>query len=59
MIYVDFDGTIVDVWKRYYQIFVTLTNSACLGFHEYVRAKRKMKNDGQIEKHFSLQLQEN
>ena len=52
MIVLDFDGTIVDVWKRYHKIFceglVNQTFKPSLG--DYKKLKRELKRDGDIAK---------
>lgn len=52
MIVLDFDGTIVDVWKRYHKIFceglVNRTLEPTL--EDYRKLKRKLKRDGDIAK---------
>ena len=45
MIYFDFDGTIVDVWQRYYQVFLAAGGVSGLGSKEYIAAKRRLGKD--------------
>lgn len=50
-IFVDFDGTLVDVWKRYYRIFTDFFNSS-ISLTEYKAAKLKYPNDLEILKEY-------
>ena len=40
-IFIDFDGTIVDVWERYYSVFKEISKDSELSFHTY-KSLRKM-----------------
>lgn len=43
-ILLDFDGTVIDFWERYYRVFCTLTD-AKLSKEEYINYKRLNRND--------------
>jgi phosphoglycolate phosphatase-like HAD superfamily hydrolase len=50
----DLDGTILNVWKRYYSIacsFLHENNLKSPKFDEYIYAKRKYENDGKVFSH--------
>lgn len=44
----DFDGTIVDVWHRFYEVFCLCVGSRELSFDQYVIEKRRLRDDSLI-----------
>ena len=50
-IFVDLEGTLVDVWERYYHIFTDFFNSS-ISFTEYKAAKLKYQNDLKMLKEY-------
>ena len=50
---IDFDGTIVDVWERYYKIFIDFFNLK-LSLEEYIKLKRKYSNDQELIENLKL-----
>ena len=50
----DFDGTIVDVWKRYYQIFCDYWEIDHIKLKEYKELKRQYPNDDELVKSLGL-----
>lgn len=58
MIFIDFDGTIVDFWKRYHDVFFyNLDNNITV--KEYMIAKKLYKFDDVIAKFFNIKLANN
>lgn len=55
MIFIDFDGTIVEIWKRYYSVFSLGTNCS-INFEEYVYQKRTLKKDDLVANYFHCTL---
>lgn len=52
MLYFDFDGTLVDVWQRYYRIFKDASRIPGMTFDDYVRVKKEFPQDGEVALHF-------
>lgn len=48
MIYFDFDGTIVDVWQRYYHAFLLASGIQDLSFSAYCTLKKQFPRDGDL-----------
>jgi phosphoglycolate phosphatase-like HAD superfamily hydrolase len=48
MIYFDFDGTIVDLWPRYYSVFMEAANASNISLEKYQEIKRKLKRDSDV-----------
>lgn len=45
MIFFDFDGTLVDVWERYYRIFVAAGGLSAVEHDAYIHSKRELVKD--------------
>ena len=45
MIFFDFDGTLVDVWERYYRVFVTAGGLSAVERDAYIYSKRELGKD--------------
>lgn len=45
MIFFDFDGTLVDIWQRYYQVFCVAGGGSAPSYGAYVAAKRRLVRD--------------
>lgn len=58
MIFFDFDGTIVDLWPRYYQVFLAASGISGVSQREYVGAKRSLVSDGEVARYFGKTLPE-
>lgn len=48
MIYIDFDGTLVDLWPRYYEVFCQLSDIKDVSLEEYKAVKRRLKRDEMV-----------
>lgn len=48
MIYIDFDGTMVNLWPRYFAVFCELSNAKDITIDEYKKFKRKYRKDEQV-----------
>lgn len=58
MIYFDFDGTLADVWQRYYRVFVDASRITGVGFEDYIRIKREFPKDAEVARRFGGSLPE-
>lgn len=56
MLYFDFDGTLADVWQRYYHVFKDASRIPGIAFEEYVRVKREFPRDADVAGHFGGSL---
>ena len=56
MRFIDFDGTLVDLWPRYYHVFCSLLNIEWVKIDEYKRAKQKLGKDELVAQYFGKQL---
>ena len=52
----DFDGTVVDVWKRYYSVFVEAGKLSNIGFDEYKITKKALIKDIEVARAFGQSL---
>lgn len=52
----DFDGTIVDLWVRYYSVFKDILEFDKLCLSEYKRAKQSLHQDSLIANYFNKNL---
>lgn len=52
----DFDGTLIDVWQRYYKVFSDLAKPSNLNLCEYKQVKRMLEKDSLIADYFKIQL---
>ena len=52
---IDFDGTLVDIWPRYYAVFSELTKSN-VGLEEYRRVKRIYERDSLVAQQLGVVL---
>ena len=59
MIFFDFDGTLIDLWPRYYSVFISLTGKHDLSFSYYKWAKQKFQKDIDIASVLGTKLPEN
>lgn len=55
----DFDGTLVDLWPKYYMVFRELLSADTVSLEKYKKAKRLYQNDSELAKHFGLTLPPN
>ena len=58
MLYFDFDGTLADVWQRYYHVFRDASRIPGIAFEEYVRIKKEFPRDADVAGHFGGALPE-
>ena len=58
MFYFDFDGTLVDVWQRYYQIFKDASGISGMSLEEYIRIKKEFPRDADVARAFGRTLPE-
>lgn len=56
MIFFDFDGTIVNVWSRYYQVFLAASEFTGISQRDYVKAKRTLISDREVAHHLGRSL---
>jgi len=56
MIFFDFDGTIADVWPRYYQVFLAASGISGISLPDYVKAKRALVSDAKVARNFGEDL---
>lgn len=54
MVIFDFDGTIVDVWQRYYAVFCRLMQGALPSMEDYKREKVSLSDDFRLAELFDL-----
>lgn len=59
MIYIDFDGTLVDVWPRFYSVFCDINEKYNIQFDEYKKIKLKYGKDELVAKEFGFALCDN
>ena len=52
MLYFDFDGTIADVWQRYYRVFKDASGIPGITLEEYIQVKRAFPRDTDVAAHF-------
>jgi hypothetical protein len=57
----DFDGTIVDCWHRYYNVFVLANNleTSIIDFLDYKKVKLELEKDELVAKYFDIELSKN
>lgn len=53
---VDFDGTIVDLWPRYYQVFCDINKVDFVSFDKYVNYKRQYSKDSIVAEKLGITL---
>lgn len=58
MLYFDFDGTLVDVWQRFYHIFKDASRIPEISFEDYVQAKKQIVRDADVASHLGASLPE-
>lgn len=58
MVYFDFDGTLADVWLRFYRIFTDASGIDGIAFEDYVRTKKQHPRDGDVAACFGAALPE-
>lgn len=56
MIFFDFDGTIVDVWPRYHQVFLTASKIFGIPFSLYRDTKQALISDRSVANHLGIKL---
>lgn len=58
MIFFDFDGTVVDLWPRYHQVFLVASGLSGISRQDYMEAKRTLVSDCKVARHFGGTLPE-
>lgn len=56
MIFFDFDGTIVDIWPRYYQVFLSASGISGITLSQYRRVKQTEVSDLKTARYFGKEL---
>lgn len=57
MIFFDFDGTIVDVWKRYYNVFCDAAQTeGIISIEKYIEMKKKYSDDSALAMYLGIKL---
>lgn len=56
MIFFDFDGTVVDLWPRYHQVFLAASGFSDISLQDYMKAKRVLVSDREVARHFGKAL---
>ncbi|MCH5303920.1 MAG: HAD family hydrolase [Ruminococcus sp.] len=59
MIFVDFDGTLVDLWPRYHAVFTALCDLNSVTVQEYKEVKQRLVFDEKVAKYFGKKLCKN
>ncbi len=54
--YFDFDGTIINLWERFYRVFIDINGFKNISFEDYKNAKLKYMKDGMVASSFGLLL---
>lgn len=52
----DFDGTIVNLWPRYFKVFCDANDISSIQFEEYKKYKRQYEKDEIVAKKLNIQL---
>ena len=58
MFYFDFDGTLADVWQRYYHVFCDASQITGMSLEEYIRVKKEFPRDSDVARIFGGTLPE-
>lgn len=58
-ILLDFDGTIVDLWQRYYRVFCDINECQNVSLQNYIKIKRQFVRDENVAKELGIHLKEN
>ena len=58
MILIDFDGTITDVWPRFYSVFTELLGLTDVSLEQYREVKQKSRRDADVAAYFGKELPE-
>lgn len=56
MIYIDFDGTLVDLWPRFYSVFCDINEKYDISFEEYKKIKLQYGKDEIVAEKFGFTL---
>lgn len=56
MIFFDFDGTVVNVWSRYYQVFLAAAGATGISQNDYIRAKQMLISDENVAHYLGINL---
>lgn len=56
MIFFDFDGTVVNVWPRYYRVFLAASELTGISQYDYIEAKRALISDEKVARHFGKDI---
>lgn len=54
----DFDGTVVDLWERFYHVFCDLNGLQNLSLEDYKRIKREYEKDDLVAKKLGIHISE-
>lgn len=56
IVFIDFDGTIVHVWKRYYSVFCDALKTNDISYDDYRFAKQMFRADDDVAKHLGIKM---
>lgn len=56
MLFLDFDGTLIDLWPRFHAVFCELSDTSGLTLNEYKRVKRELARDEAVAEHLHVHL---
>lgn len=56
MIYLDFDGTLVDIWPRFYRVFCDINGCDSVEFEKYKKYKLEYVKDSIVAKKLGIDL---
>lgn len=56
MRFIDLDGTLVDLWPRYYQVFCTLLHAGNVTLEQYKKSKQQYIKDEKVAKSLGYKL---
>lgn len=52
----DFDGTLIDLWPRYYKVFCAASRVMDVPFEKYKRTKKKLEKDDSVADSLGIEL---
>ncbi len=56
MLFIDFDGTIIDLWPRFHAVFSDIIGISEITLEEYKRVKQTLLKDDLVARYFGLEL---
>lgn len=55
----DFDGTLIDIWPRYYAVFCEAANAQTIAFAAYKKIKKRFQRDALVAEQLGVELPDN